>query len=477
MKNREAEWDKLGFLTIHLTNLDEKMIEWQEADAQSRVENAMRHFTEQVYDELSNRITLKLSALKNRVKNAIDDITNRLDSVGTLRDQILGDLNMVGNSRDVYEYDSELLQKVRNAMASRQKELHDQMATVYSVLWQDHIKSLKSYTLAEFDTVYHEIDSSLAYKSSAELHDKVINENGWPSVLVANIIGRLGDVGGATPADWSKRLLPKVRNFLSNLATSVSIADIDGLTDPQRSPATAMVIGFPKAAKGSPLRTWLESALKENISGNFPVYLERMDTYEHCSPQEIRVLYIPAWMPARFATVVDELYDRYKQSVQSDEGLIKAYFSNIDDDDNGLDSQNRPPLTLGGDPDAENAMKVEIAQHLVERISAEKTKAILLSRAEGFQILQRIDENGIAQYSKPPYPDSMRAMPSDKFKKELDAAITRAKKSMTDDDKKKVINVYLVKLRKLDDDELEGTREYDKVNELYNFARKLLGIK
>lgn len=480
MRAREEEWGKLGFLTIQLTQTDERMIEWQKADATQRVKDVFMSFRKHIIDELCTGVAAKITSLKNRVDAAVRDLTGEIQNVETQIGKYETELtnNAAGKFGDLFEYDAENLGKVRAAMAVQAKALQEAMAATYSPEWESRIGSLAVYTSNGMDTLCHSITSKLAYTTSEHIHGLACQQGAGAiqPVLVASIIDRLAQIAGPEEARWAERLRPRVQKFLASIGSSVTLTGKgSGLRNPQVSPVAAICFGFPSNGANAKLCDWLKQELMSNIPTDYAVMAGRSDTYNHNSDHEIRVLYVPYWFPARFAQVVNVVYGKYVQTSQSQEGPEKTYFSNIDDNDNGLNSHSRPALTTDGDPDRENETKIEIAKKFFVR-QGNETTPILHEDGEGIKLLKELDSFGMPQYSQR-YPLSMRTMPSPLFKRELAAAIEQAKKTMTQEDKAKVVQDHVDELKRLRDTGVnQASDEYEAANARYLQAKDILGM-
>lgn len=478
MKAREEEWRKLGFLTIHLTHLDESMIAWQADDATTRITEAYMSFRKLIIENLCERVASKMTGLKARVDSAVRDLQGKIQSVNSKISKYETDLarNTSGTFGDLYEYDAENLKKLREAMRAQARPLQEVMASTYSPEWAHNVGSLTDYTSAKLDTLCHVVESRLVYTTSEDMHNRACQNGDLQKVLVSSIIDRLAQIAGPEQSLWRERLRGRIQAFLKDIGSSISMSDTGtGLRSPQVSPQAAIVFGFPPSSANAQLCQWLQEELLRNIPNSYAVMQGRTDTYCHNSDHEIRVLYVPYWFPARFATVVKNVYEKYVKTSQSEEGPVKTYFANIDDNDNGLDSKTRPALTLEGEPDRANEIKIEISKKLFARVG-EETTTILEQDADGIKLLTKIDGMGMPSYSTA-YPLSMRSMPSKLFKSQLKNAIEMAVSSMTIEDKKQVVMEYADTLKQMKKDGVNpASDQYAEADKLYQQAKDMLGF-
>lgn len=478
MSRRLEEWEKLGFLTIHLTSLDEKMIDAHGKDAKARVMNAFHAFRRTVNENLCERVTQRLNSLKSIVDNAMRDLRSKIGSVNNQISKYEKDLvKNAGNNGfgDMFEYDEKHLIAVREQMGKQTRKLRDMMASTYSPEWVHFIHSIESYTRDNLDSLCHEIDSNLAYHTSKDIHDKACQDGNLNPVLIGSIFDRLDQIAGPEESLWESRLGERVRQFLSNLGMSTHLQG-SGLQQPQKSPAAAIAFGLPADTAGNArLYEWLKKKLKTSLPHTYSIKEGRCDIFTHECDHEIRVLYMPYWFPARFSSVVDMVYNKYVDTAQQPEGAVRTYFANIDDDDNGLTSRNRPPLTDKGDPDQENATEVELGKKIFVT-GGDKPRYIVKENGEQISILLSIDRFGKPTYSDE-YPLSMREYPSSKFKSDLRKAFDLAKASMTTEEKDNVIRELVNVESDMEDAGIDETSvEYRAAKATREKAMKKLGI-
>lgn len=476
MKKREEQWQKLGFATIHLTHLDESMIEWQQADAERRVRDAFIPFSKKAAEALCAKVAEVLLALRTRVSDAVKHLEGLKTEVEDKISAIMGKLaeNKESAFGDQFEYDKENLQKVRDAIAD--SDFINAMAMHFSPAWKEAIGSLQEYDHDKFDVLCSLLDGELCYKTSESMHDAACAQRSLNKVLIGNIIDRLEQIAGRDESKWDERLGPRVEEFLGNIGFSCNYTCGEGLQTPQVAPVAAIVFGLPESAQGRRLYNWLLEKLKAKVPTEYHVMKGRKDVYKHKSNHEIRVLYMPYWMPARFVNVVNEVYTTYQGSVQTAGGETTVYFANIDDNDNGLDSKNRPALTTEGDVDVQNVQRFALAEKLFVRCGEEKLP--IVARAEGsIVILQEVDGGGQPVYSRNRYPESMLTIPSTQFRNELKTAILKAKEAMTAEDKAAVAQSYADALNELRAQGVNpAAEEYTEAYAKYTMAKQVLGL-
>ena len=477
MQARAEEWDKLGPLTIWLTSLDEKMIRGHSKDAEARVMNTFLGFRRVIIENLCERVAQRLNTLKRIVDNAIRDLNAKIDAVNNQISKFESDLvkNAENNGfGDMFEYDKENLYAVREHMGKETKALQSVMASTYSPEWAHFIQSIADYTSDKLDSLCHELDSNLAYRTSEELHEKACTAGNLKPVLIGSIFDRLAQIAGPEESLWESRLGDRVRKFLNNLGMSTNLQG-SGLQQPQKSPAAAIVFGLPSKAGNVRLMEWLKNKLQTSLPSTYSIKQGRSDIFEHECEHEIRVLYMPYWLPARFASVVDLIYNKYVDTAQQSDGDVKMYFANIDDNDNGLTSANRPPLTDKGDPDQQNMNEVDLGEKLFVT-GGERRRYIVKSNGSQISLLLSVDSYGKPKYSDD-YPNSMREFPSSQFKRDLRKAYELAKASMTDEEKRAIVQELTNVLDEMEErgvDEISD--EYKAADEVRTLAIKKLEV-
>lgn len=482
MANRETQWEKLGFLTIHLTQKDERMIENQYADCCSYADIALFDFKSYAIGKLIEESQKNMTRFLNKVRIAIKENESQTVTVDENIKKLSSDLYNNSQSQslcDQYEFDNENLEKVRQKMATLTKEHHHNMATVFNQAWEKNVGSLSVFQNNMTNKLMYDMNEQLR-ECSVELHNRAIDEDSsLQNILLGSIFDRLLQIAGETPGDnfenWNKALGEIIGKFVGEFRSSTYV-DGKGLTDPQASPCKALVFGFPKDAHSNPeFERWLKEKLAKSLPDQYRTMVGRTDFYEHETKGEIRVLYMPYWFPARFAPVVRGTYDKYVASAKNPKDAVKIYFANIDDDDIGLQSKKRPALTEDGEPDAETMRLVDLASKLKLQTPDHIEIPILTVTESGINILLRFD-NGMPTYSED-YSVDERLYPSYKFKKNLGEGMALAKDMMDGERKEKVLNQYKTKLHELlSSGANPAGEEVREAKDKYEFAKVRLGL-
>jgi hypothetical protein len=491
MENRKVEWKKMGPLTIKLTSLDEEMIKWQSQDADKRVELAYRSFKKKALVKLTDEFVKSLISFKTKVEAAIKAIKATIKDCENTSTRIKIDLNAKSSSTvganmldDIYEFDANNLEKVQGAIEKEDTFYQDQMARIFTPAWTEGVGSLINFEENKtLDTFYQAIDDKL-YEASKDIQDYVCQQKTLNNMLIQSIFDRLEQYGSTATA-WNEKLTPKVESLTANSRDSATLRPFMGLDKPQRSPVRALVVGFPRAAGNhGQLYQWLQNKINISIPADKCPFGGRQDFYLHDSESEIRVLSLPYWMPARFAKVVDTVYEKYRATAQSTGGDVTLYFANIDEDDYSLTSSIRPALTLDGEPDEDTMLTFEVAKSLYYRYAETKSYPIIsMTRPEDpespFKLLQGVNSFGMADYGKE-WPYSKQSFPDNDFKTALGTAIKdMANKTMTEDDKNAVVQSFADKYKKLvettsptDPKVEEAQKKFDLVCQLLNVPVK-----
>ena len=447
MGRREEEWRKIGVLTHLLTSRSRSMVRDQLADALFLVDLHLRRFRRDLVQGLVDAYLVDLNSFRERINLLARDLANfRVEATEEwqksnveLTDTGAGSDSSIS---DMYEFDAKNLAELRRQIGEEKDKFAEQMAGKFGPEWDRSIESLRSYSTSCLERYRNTIILSEVENAVIELDEKARQDRPvLKNVLVNSIIDYLLEQGGQDKADWEKRLGPKVRHFVGNMRCSTNLVASQGLTYPQKSPAKSFVIGFPGRYKA----TLLVSTLKEMIKNSIPTqYQGRISFYDLESTDEIRLLYIPYWLPARFSPVVDYVYDRYKLTVKSGaKEAARVYFANIDDEDIGLASSTRPSLTLSGNPDKDMRFKVELCKSLFVHTDVQDGKSPVLHENEKSQqlhVLQGI-VMGAPDYGSP-FASAEASYPGDKFKSAVAKALEMAQKSMSQEEKSAVLEQY-----------------------------------
>ncbi len=488
MANREAEWHKLGPLTIVCTKLDEKMIAAQLQDARNRVLNALRPYHYAIVKELGDKVLTMIRALetsvedlKKSMESCLGDVKNKQK---TFQHELATSTKTEGsNIKDVYEYDAGNLKTIRGAM-DEQEELFQEEMYRFTGLLKDAVgegSALITCNATSFDKFVAEMRDATLDGVMTKIHDAAKDASAADSVLVGDIVERLFQVGGEIQGNWEKRLLPRVQEFMSNIPVSAEIRGNDGLTNPQVSPAAAIVIGLPKNTRHAELVDWLKEKIKSSKPTKFTILSGRLEFYEHDTPEEIRVLYIPYWMPCRFARVLEFVEKKYRETVGKGEA-DKIYFANYDDGgmDMGASSTSRPALTKAGEDDIENMAKTELAFKLNVKYKGKEYPVCVRTARNGIMFAIGVDSLTGICYGKE-FPESQERLPEKSYKSALDEAILMAinpasegasYEAMSGDELKKIFQKYV------DDKEAltVGSTEYMEATERQDWVRSWLKL-
>lgn len=463
MQAREAQWEKIGVMTQLLTAKGATMVRDQIEDALSLVRLHLRRFQHDIVSGLTDAYSIELGAFKERIVQLCKDLESckatELASMASIENELTTPGGGVGNLiSDMYEFDPENLRQLREQIGKEGQLFAEQMAGCFQVHWNQQIGELRNYTRRCLDA-YREHMAGDVFGKVCELDELARgHRGGLRNVLVSSIIEYLRDQGGNNVEDWEERLGHKVQKFVRHMRCSSTLQGT-GLTRPQVAPAKAFVIGFPEDQAEDPqLVAWLKKKIEQSIPTDLQPLPGRLDFYTHQTPDEIRLLYLPYWLPARFAPVVDVIYEEYKRTAKDvNADKTKIYFANIDNNDYGLDSAVRPPLTLDGLPDKEMRFKVELARslfvHNSDVLDGEEQKVPLISddtqdQSGRVHVLRDLSM-GVATYDK--FNKAEIAYPGDAFQSAIANALRMAMRSMSEEEKTAVLNQYRRKYQELVD--------------------------
>lgn len=433
MTKREAEWHKLGTLTIACTKLDEKMIAAQLQDARNRVLNALRPYHHAIVKQLGDKVLTMIRALETSVEDLKKRMERCLDEVKKLQNTLQHELGSSTktdglNIKDVYEYDAENLKKIRAAMDEQEERFQDEMFR-FAAVFKNAVGEGNALITCDSDSL-DKFEDKMRNETldgvMTKIHDAAKDASAAASVLVGDIVERLFQVGGEIQGNWGKRLLPRVQNFMANMPVSAEIRGNDGLKSPQVAPAAAIVIGLPRNTRHAELVDWLKEKIESAKPTKFTILGGRLDFYEHDTPEEIRVLYIPYWMPCRFARVMEFVEKKYRETVDKGD-VAKIYFANYDDSgmDMGASSASRPALTKSGEDDIENMAKTELASKLYVKYKGKKYPVCARTDSAGIMFAGGVDSlTGIGYEDE--FKESQVRLPGQSYKSALNKAILLA---------------------------------------------------
>lgn len=489
MRDRAKEWMKLGPLTVACTKLDEKMIEAQQQDALNRVQNALRPYKHSIVKELGDKVLTMIRALEA----SVEDLKNRMESwrssvinqQTTVRNELSTSTRTDGlNIKDVYEYDAENLKKIRAAMDEQEELFFEEMyrfADIFKAAVGEG-KALITCNSDSLDDFVAEMRDGVLNSVMEKLHATAQEASAAMSVLVGDIVERLVQVGGTRSENWEKRLGKKIRDFMADMPISAEIRGNDGLKNPQESPAAAIVIGLPKDSRYPDLVDWLKEKIKVSKPTKFTILGSRLEFYEHNTPEEIRVLYIPYWMPCRFARVLNFVEEKYRATLDSTNDEAKLYFASYDD--SGIDNTaefNRPSLTKAGEVDEENILKTELATKLYVKYRGKNYSVCTKTDKGGVLFAVKVDNLTGLEYAKA-YPANQVKLPQASYKSDLDKAIRLALtptpedatyEAMNRDEQESLLKeVYVTKVEQL----VPGTNEHQQAAEELRLVRGWLKL-
>ncbi|MBE6418696.1 MAG: hypothetical protein E7031_01040 [Akkermansiaceae bacterium] len=487
MQEREEQWLKLGVLTIQFTKLDERMIEAQYADSCSMVFNGLKEFKRMVLSELIK----KIDDMIRRIEASLNTLISGIESTRASAEQLVTTLShelqahtsaaKARGMRDMYAYDDNNLRAIRNAMAE-QDDLHVEEMKNYTDALKKAVGDGERMILCNSNTAQlfvNDLRTGILNETMERIHDRAVNVAALQSVLVGNIIDRLAQIGTDVPANWEHNLGPLVEQFMRGMPISAEINGNDGLRQPQVSPAAAIVVGLPETAQNPALLNWLEQKIRTSRPNTYIILGGRMEFYKHHSPEEIRVLYVPYWMPCRFAGVSSYVEGRYQSTLEEND-RAKIYFANYDaTGEDGSRFFNRPALTLGGEPDERNISTTELMSELFIRVKG-KEEPMIMKTTRGVEFARDVDKYDGINYTNP-YTETQIRFPGQAYKNDMMRALRMAVRESTEPDLyvsmtlKEKEAVYMKYSDKLAAEE-QGSEAWLEAREKRDLVRRLLEL-
>ncbi len=371
---RRLEWDKLTWLSSHLTGRRTALVQahaedcaaLHEADLSQRLAELNRAFVKDLLGQLDS--------VKRRFQSAQQALQGLLEAIKDERDLI--EQELCDLHRDVaanrYEFAPAALDAFLTWM--RRHPEHQQGA---AYLMRDEIIQVLG-TQQPLSTIdkgrIGAIDERLrrVAKAQAEyIHqDYEVNRQG-EAILEDSVLDILQQRHGLDGQAFARELT----DFLGQAAVCLHMrTDIQpmqllgtGVGVPHM-PRRLLLIGLPH----HPFTQTLQQAFRSAMSAGQDRLLQ---VFEHDDPGQIRLLTLDYWLAARFSTVVKALGDRYQTTAAGASNADTTYFCNIDPDgEQGL----RPDLFLPDDA----TMRL--------RYEAE----LWLGRQAGVDVVQ-VDDNGV----------------------------------------------------------------------------------
>ena len=487
MQEREAQWSKLGMLTIQFTKLDERMMEAQYADACSLVLNSLKEYKRIVLSELMKKIDDMIRSIEASLNELINGMestrANTSQLIATLAKELRAhaDTSNEQGMRDMFAYDDKNLKAVREAM-TEQIDLHQEEMKKYTDALKKSVGDGSRMILCSRNTLMsfvNDIRAGILDATMVRVHDKAVDVASLDSVLIGNIIDRLAQIGSDVSANWESRLGPLVEQFMREMPISAEINGNDGLRSPQVSPAASIVIGLPGSATNLELLDWLKKKITSSRPNQYTILGNRSEFYEHKTSEEIRVLYVVYWMPCRFATVSAYVEGRYQRTLEEND-RAKIYFANYDiTGEDGGKKFSRPALTKSGEPDEKNISTTALCERLFIRVKGEK-KPVVMYTSRGIEFAKEVDKYDGINYASP-YSETQKRFPGASYKSDMMKALRMAVRestdanlyaSMTQAEKEAVYQVYTDKVVATS----EGSDEWLKARAERTLVRELLEL-
>lgn len=469
LEKREEESKKIGPLTALLLSTGRNMLNYHYQDCRAYIEVESQQYREDAVDKVVDEARSQIRVLKSKVVLAITNIGAYSKLKEDRITAIERDLGSPSHSpNEMFEVDMGNLVKVREAIKGDTR-LHQEEMISISTKWKEVIGSIADYHPNKLDQLISELDNTF-YTSSETIHNLIVKPNpDYDEVLVTSIIARIKQIAGEVEEMWGKKLEAKIKQFYTPFGLCSDITpEMSNLANKDKtSPIRRMAFGFPEQDQNEPIVKFLqEELIKQNPFGD----MEDTSIFYHKTKGEIRVLYLPYWFPARFVTVVADIYEKYKKSSLDSARNANIYFANIDDEDRDLRSQTRPSLMLESKSDKDTIIKAELLKRLFVRFGDDNKLNLLQEDGENIVLILGLDEYGVPKLSKK-YKLIEKEVPSATFSRDVEQAYQLAMNSMTESDKDEVVEGYSRELRALPN---TADPEYEKANAFYNEVKKMM---
>lgn len=483
LREREEEWGKLGILSRTIAGLDETMIRQHCQDIMYCLEPILAYAQESLQKDFYNALVAALEPIKNSLTSfisIIEGVQTEAEGKAKALHANLQNVDAHNNKYETYEMDAEMMGKVLKAIEAQ--DLSTYMVS-YDAQWQKYVTLLNQGSSKSVQQLLIELSNNF-YLDAEKVHNAALAGNDTlSSLLVGSILERLAKKAGFEKWDASLPLekvvlqlratvLPDIVKFLSYMPVSAELKPVGNfLKKPQMAMQSVMAIGFPDDPQYSTLAEWMQKEFESNLPSSLAV--KAVGVYRHTSPEVIRIMYVPHWFPARFATVVDNIYSRYMQSAREKDGVATLYFANLDDEGAQIPPVGRFELINTSNDTI--LWDIELAKKLTMKND----------KGEFFVVLDEDPQSGnmaILDVSSPgsygaPYDRIEKKVPSPCFKGELTRAMDVCISVMSDEQKKQIEGKYEEKqqearARGVSNASDEGAA----IQQELNYVRKKLGI-
>lgn len=336
-----------------------RMLEWEKITSLSELFGKKRELVDAHCDDIWNNFLTQYDDQKKRLEadlyrglhaQVVKLQTYIEESIKILQNwqlEIRNNISATENeflSMDVsavvfYDFDRDNLDALRKYIKKEQGIIVPRLQ-IFDQVWKEQVGTY--HDLSDKRTNPHTLKNSIekqAFSVIEGIHQQAHSSTAnLDPVLHNSLMDRLQFREQGEPQQLAKDLNNFMGKIISSVALSPTGRPLDAPPD-QPTPSKAMVIGIPKQGGDAKFRVTIQERLKKALPPSFNV--SRFAFYEHESNQEIRVFYLPYWLPARFANVVQSLgqiYETRQQEVSNGGAKIEVkYFPNIDlDGENGM---------------------------------------------------------------------------------------------------------------------------------------------
>lgn len=397
MQLRKAEWAKLTVFSRLFKQ--EQLARAHQADLQSLLRQDLRRRAVREDTDLLESISRALGQMAADYKQSADFIIDKCESSTKRAESLLNDLKSLkvdgSNSQDgrlanKAEFSISELESYIAEQRLERDQLHNTCDELISksideVLGDEQLTKLGRLSEAQ-KVKFDEITDAIIFRRTSIIHDSIVDRTHRAPLLSGHIL----DILQKRFSDDSDRFKMELKAFIDSSASSILLSTTEIQPRSLRSesgmpamPRQVLVIGIPS---GHPFGVTLRSLVGPLMDAGSITY---HSVYEHDDPNQIRMLTMTFWMPARYAKVVHGLEAIYNKSLSTDREGDKKYFTNIDPSgENG----SRPAILL---PTAEESQsQLRAALWLGTRLIAPGTEQLLIQEGTGGVVLVEFGERG-----------------------------------------------------------------------------------
>lgn len=343
LQARRDESAKMGLLTRVLTKKPVALYEAQRRDATARIDNAREALllakTKKLHAAVDAAIQYQIDKVReiiSRTEEYVEQLERKMHEYENHIEHPKSHLFYAGKN------DREYATAVRLVIAAMSRTAAP-IAQEYRDLAEQMLLKSNAHDVAE---MLSHISRVLVQKQCKEWHDTVCSRDNLTPVWDWNIMEYLERKAGPDSTLWEERIGRDADEYIAAVQAGIALDTHEpGLQQPQVSPLTAVIIGMP-APSHEKFAQWLAQRLEQSARRCLPVFSGRSDIYRLAAADDIHVLAVRYWFPARFYPVVARLHERYQAAAAAEKKAHALYFANIDDAGIPLESPERPSLMV-----------------------------------------------------------------------------------------------------------------------------------